>query len=51
MAPNMHIDLFKLHYHLIKYCYASEGERVCPEWKRGFGRNQNAGDVLSIVGM
>lgn len=28
-----------------------EKERVCPKWKRGFGRNQNAGDVLSIFKM
>lgn len=28
-----------------------EKERVCPKWKRGFGRNQNAGDVLSIFRM
>lgn len=51
MAPNMHFDLFKLHYNLIKYYYASEGERVCPEWETDFGRNQNAGDVLSILRM
>jgi len=28
-----------------------EKERVCPKWKRGFGRNQNAGDVLSVFRM
>lgn len=28
-----------------------ENERVCPKWKRAFGRNQNAGDVLSIFRM
>ena len=28
-----------------------EKERVCPKWERGFGRNQNAGDVLSIFRM
>lgn len=29
MAPNMHIDLVKLHYNVINYYYATVEERVC----------------------